>query len=65
MDSGYTVGQFWGLVLQTLCLPAAAVAFMSFSLHSYKSSAWPSWVNYARHVLGVISHESLPFLSKK
>eukprot|EP00752_Nemacystus_decipiens_P007965 g7118.t1 len=44
VDSGYTVGEFWGLVLQTLCLPAAAAAFMSFSLHSYKSSAWPSWV---------------------
>ncbi|CAM9257029.1 unnamed protein product [Ectocarpus sp. 6 AP-2014] len=44
VDSGYTVGQFWGLVTQTLCLPAAAVALMTFALHSYKSPAWPSWV---------------------
>lgn len=44
VDAGYTVGEFWGLVLQSLCLPAAAVALMSFGLHSYKSSAWPSWV---------------------
>ncbi|CAN0139720.1 unnamed protein product, partial [Ectocarpus fasciculatus] len=44
VDSGYTVGQFWGLVMQTLCLPAAAVALMTVALHSYKSPAWPSWV---------------------
>lgn len=47
VDAGYTVGEFWGLVLQTLCLPAAAVALMSFALHSYKSPAWPSWVRLA------------------
>ena len=48
MDSGYTVAEFWGLVLQMLCLPAAAVAFMGFSLHSYKSAAWPTWVRTPR-----------------
>ncbi|CAN0289355.1 unnamed protein product [Scytosiphon promiscuus] len=47
LDAGYSAGEFWGLVLQSLCLPAAAVALMSFGLHSYKSSAWPAWMKAA------------------
>ncbi|CAM9834238.1 unnamed protein product, partial [Choristocarpus tenellus] len=43
-SSGYTAGQFWGLVLQTFFLPAAAIALMTFALHSYKSSGWPAFV---------------------
>ncbi|CAM9467086.1 unnamed protein product, partial [Sphacelaria rigidula] len=43
-DDGYSEPEFWGLVLQTVCLPAAAIALMSFSLHFYKSPAWNPWV---------------------
>lgn len=43
-SAGYTEAEFWGLALETLCLPAAAVAFMTFALHYYKSPAWSYWV---------------------
>ena len=44
MEAGYTAGEFWGLVVQTLCLPAAAVALVTFLNISYKSQAWSAWV---------------------
>lgn len=50
-DSGYTEAEFGGLVLQTLCLPAAAIALMSFSLHFYKSPAWNPWAKVVMFVL--------------
>ena len=45
VTGGYTVGEFWGLVLQTVCLPGATVALLTSMLFFYKSPAWPSWVS--------------------